>query len=30
VTGGSAPKNLLADFLHQAKVRKPPTDAAAR
>jgi S1-C subfamily serine protease len=30
VTGGSAPKNLLADFLHLAKVRKPPTDAAAR
>jgi len=31
VTGGSAPKNLLADFVHQAKVRKVPmTSAAAR
>jgi len=31
VSGGSAPKNLLADFVHQAKVRKVPmTSAAAR
>ncbi len=29
VNGGSAPKNLLADFLHQAKVRRAPAEAAA-
>jgi hypothetical protein len=28
VSGGSAPKNLLADFVHQARVRKSPLDAA--
>jgi hypothetical protein len=30
VAGGSAPKNLLADFVHQAKVRKVPMASAAR
>src|SRR5438270_4255010 len=29
VSGGSAPKNLLADFVHQAKVRRGPAEAAA-
>jgi len=29
VTGGGAPKNLLADFVHQAKVRKVPMASAA-
>ena len=29
VSGGSAPKNVLADFLHQAKVRRGPPEAAA-
>jgi hypothetical protein len=27
VSGGSAPRNLLADFLHQARVRKSPAAA---
>jgi len=29
VSGGSAPKNLLADFVHQAKVRRGPPEATA-
>jgi S1-C subfamily serine protease len=29
VSGGSAPKNLLADFVHQAKVRRGPAEATA-
>jgi hypothetical protein len=28
VSGGSAPKNLLADFVHQTRVRKAPADTA--
>jgi hypothetical protein len=29
VSGGSAPRNLLTDFIHQAKVRKTPVETAA-
>ncbi|HZI56829.1 MAG TPA: serine protease [Verrucomicrobiae bacterium] len=29
VSGGTAPKNLLADFVHQTRVRKTPVEAAA-
>jgi Trypsin-like peptidase domain len=29
VGGGSAPKNVLTDFVHQAKVRRGPPEAAA-
>ncbi len=29
VTGGTAPKNLLSDFVHRAKVRRGPADAVA-
>ena len=29
VSGGSAPKNVLTDFVHQAKVRRGPPEAAA-
>jgi S1-C subfamily serine protease len=30
VSGGSAPQNLLTDFIHQAKIRKSPVEAAAK
>jgi S1-C subfamily serine protease len=29
VSGGTAPRNLLSDFVHQAKVRRAPAEAAA-
>ncbi|HZD96250.1 MAG TPA: serine protease [Candidatus Sulfotelmatobacter sp.] len=29
VSGGTAPRNLLADFVHQAKVRRGPAEATA-
>jgi S1-C subfamily serine protease len=29
VSGGTAPKNLLSDFVHRAKVRKAPAEAVA-
>jgi hypothetical protein len=29
VSGGSVPKNLLADFVHQAKIRRGPPEATA-